>query len=77
VTPPRVLAFYPPRTALRNVRGDGLYVERGSGEPAMASRSATAWFSRQTTFEDGSQLCICALVGVVEYPAVTCVTICA
>jgi hypothetical protein len=46
-----------------------------SGELAMASSSATAWFSRQTNFDDGSQLCICALAGVVEYPAPTCVTI--
>jgi hypothetical protein len=36
---------------------------------------ATAWFSPRANFQDGSQLCVRARVGVVEYPGGTCVTI--
>ena len=91
-----------------NVYGDGLYVDRVSGELEKVSSqpnpvegaevnltgtladgspydvtavaedgisSATAWFSPRTNFKNGSQLCMRARVGVVDYPEPTCVTI--
>ena len=91
-----------------NVYGDGLFVDRVSGElesvsgqpdpiegaeinlfgtqedgtrydvTAVASdgiSAATAWFSPRRNFQDGSQLCIRARVGAVEYSDPTCVTI--
>jgi hypothetical protein len=91
-----------------NVYGEGLHVDRVSGELELVAaqpdpvegaevnlfgtlesgarydvtevaqdgfNSATAWFSPQTTFQDGSDLCIRTKIGAVDFSEPTCVTI--
>jgi hypothetical protein len=91
-----------------NVYGEGLYVDRVSGELEKVAKGlspiegaevnlfgtlesgapynkivvapdsinfATAWFEPRADFKDGSQLCVRAKVGAVEWSPPTCVTI--